>query len=232
MTNQKKVLKWYDWEAPTYDKSRLDSREKQKQHSIECELVYNLNHSSKRVLELGCGTGRYLQYLKKRGIEVIGVDISKKMLLEAIGVCRIRASVYHLPFKKGSFDSVYLIRAFKFMKPHETLKEIYRVLLDSGSLLLLIASIECAYCCYMLNLGKYNRILHNRRLLHILFSIFGYSKSISWLESGSKLHAQTYSRLFFEEIFSKIEFSKPKFLNLFAYYRLVVLAKKHMRDKK
>jgi len=37
-------------------------------------------HGCRKVLELGCGTGRIVEYLKKSGLHPVGIDISQEML--------------------------------------------------------------------------------------------------------------------------------------------------------
>ncbi len=44
------------------------------------------NTSAKRILDVGCGDGRHMEYFRKLGFEVWGVDFSK----EAIKLCRKR----------------------------------------------------------------------------------------------------------------------------------------------
>lgn len=229
MTDQKSVIEWYNEEAPTYDRSRLRLAINRKRHSVECDLLSNqFQHG--RILEIGSGTGRYALNLQNHGVNIIGLDISKNMLLRAKGLSRIRASSYNLPFRENSFNGVYLIRAFKFMEPQKTLKEINRVLCSRGVIFLLMASIECAYCRLMEMAKRYNRILHNRRFLHLLFKFLGTPYFLSFKESGSKLHAQTYSKSWFKEAFSRLGFSKPQFSEIFVYYRLVVSARKTINE--
>lgn len=60
----------------------------------------------KLVLELGCGTGGLLEYLTKKGLSVVGIDISEY----ACKTCRnkgfdiVMASATHLPFRDKSFN--------------------------------------------------------------------------------------------------------------------------------
>lgn len=224
MEYEKSVSKWYDSESTTYDDARLKLKKDRERHAIECSLLSL--YLKGRVLEIGCGTGRYAHFLKKRGAEIVVVDLSKNMLLEAKGLDRVRASAYNLPFRKTCFNGIYLIRAFKFMSPNKTLNEIRRVISPQGIFIMIMASIECAYCCRKVNSNRYNRFLHNRRILHLYFRIFGYPLSLSWKETGSNLLAITYSKKWFEQQLSKIGFYKPQFGDLFAYYRLLVYTKK------
>lgn len=66
-----------------------------------------------RVLDLGCGTGRYLRLAGQGASAVVGMDLSRAMLARARRqterslVARwVQASVEHLPFVEGAFDRV------------------------------------------------------------------------------------------------------------------------------
>jgi len=43
-------------------------------------IIKKYNHDSKKILDLGCGVGRHLRELCKKGYDVSGVDLSKKMI--------------------------------------------------------------------------------------------------------------------------------------------------------
>lgn len=69
----------------------------------------------KRVLDAGCGAGRFAQIALDAGAEVVAVDLSS-----AVDACQanlgphprltvVQASIYDLPFPPGSFDFVYSI---------------------------------------------------------------------------------------------------------------------------
>lgn len=66
-----------------------------------------------RILDVGCGTGRYLRRLATSHYRVIGVDLSKRMLARAreqIGarndISLVQASAGCLPFRPESFDRI------------------------------------------------------------------------------------------------------------------------------
>lgn len=73
------VVDGYDTWAPTYDHSSnpLVAIEEK----VTLELVGNV--AGKRLLDLGCGTGRYSALLARCGAKVIGIDPSAKMLEQA-----------------------------------------------------------------------------------------------------------------------------------------------------
>ena len=61
-----------------------------------------------RVLDAGCGTGRYMTLLASRGAKaVVGIDLSEAMLCRAdASLTRVRAHLRQLPIADESFDVV------------------------------------------------------------------------------------------------------------------------------
>ena len=98
----------------------------------------------KRILDLGCGTGRHLVYLAKKGFEAYGIDIAE----EGIKIARkwlekenLRADlkvgdIYKtLPYKDGFFDAVICIRTLNHGKIEwirKAIKEMHRILKPNG----------------------------------------------------------------------------------------------------
>lgn len=90
-----------------------------------------------RVLDLGCGKGRFARALQGRGADVAGVDLSAGMLAEADGVARVRGSARRLPFAAGSFDAAIAVEVFEHLDPTtraEAVAEARRVLAPRGVL--------------------------------------------------------------------------------------------------
>ncbi len=97
-----------------------------------------------RVLDIGCGAGRHALYLQRRGLEVVGIDSSPRMveLARARGVkdARVTNACGRLPFDDGEFDTVILLgnnlgicgtpQRFRRM-----LRELHRVTLPRGCIL-------------------------------------------------------------------------------------------------
>lgn len=95
------------------------------------------NVRGKKILDLGCGTGRYAETLKKRGAKVWGMDLSMKMVdiarKEVDGVEFVQGSVYKMPYKSGFFDIVVSGLAVHYFKDLEkAFKEVKRVLKKNG----------------------------------------------------------------------------------------------------
>lgn len=72
-------------------------------------------NSSSSVLEVGCGSGRFLKYLSDKAGFIVGVDPSDaiysadQLLGTKENVILVKASASELPFPDGEFDFVYSI---------------------------------------------------------------------------------------------------------------------------
>jgi SAM-dependent methyltransferase len=89
----------------------------------------------RRVLDLGCGKGRFASHLKAEGAEVIGLDLSVAMLAIPNGIDRVQASARRLPFADGTFDAVVAIEVLEHVGSVEAvLFEARRVLKPGGRL--------------------------------------------------------------------------------------------------
>lgn len=85
----------------------------------------------RRVLEVGCGTGHFTRWLAERGLDSIGVDSSRPMLLEAHRFgsppC-LHGDAQFLPFRDHAVDLVLLITTLEFVgNPLGALVESVRV---------------------------------------------------------------------------------------------------------
>ena len=95
--------------------------------------------AGRRVLDLGCGKGRFSQALAERGATVVGLDLSAAMLLGAAHVDRVRASARRLPFGPASFDGVIAVEVFEHLAPASldlVCGEVRRVLRPGGKLVI------------------------------------------------------------------------------------------------
>ncbi len=86
---------------------------------------------ARTALEVGCGTGHFSRWLAERGLDVIGLDLSWPMLMEARRLqsppC-LRGDAEALPFADQSVDLVVVITTLEFVdRPLETLVEAVRV---------------------------------------------------------------------------------------------------------
>ena len=98
-----------------------------------------------RVLDLACGAGRHLGFLREKGWVAVGLDLSLPLLREAWGATGdgflVRGDMRHLPFGPGSFQVVAsFFTSFGYFEKEEedreVLGEIGRVLAPGGHVLL------------------------------------------------------------------------------------------------
>ncbi len=94
--------------------------------------------AAERLLEVGCGTGHWLEELSPLAGQVHGLDFSSGMLQQA----RERSGQFHfthgranqLPFADSSFDLVYCVNAFHhFDQPDVAIAEARRLLKPGGA---------------------------------------------------------------------------------------------------
>lgn len=102
----------------------------------EKELLINTIRFKRgeRVLEIGCGTGRYLEYLSDLGLEAAGVEPVEELIKKARQKSTIkndqliRCAYEKLPLGDNSFDNVIFMNTFGFANDKKAaLKEAYRV---------------------------------------------------------------------------------------------------------
>jgi ubiquinone/menaquinone biosynthesis C-methylase UbiE len=89
----------------------------------------------RRVLDLGCGKGRFAMPMAADGATVIGLDRSGAMLSGGTGPGRVLGSARRLPFADGAFEAVIAIEVFEHLPAiDEVLSEVRRVLRPGGVL--------------------------------------------------------------------------------------------------
>lgn len=137
------VKLYYDAIASEYDHSRFNNSYGHYIDSQEREFLSHwlVSAENKSVLDLACGTGRFLS------LATTGVDVSAKM----IEVARtkhpdkelIHASADQIPVESGSYDAVFSLHLFMHLgkaKIQAIINECYRILRPNGVLIFDIPS--------------------------------------------------------------------------------------------
>lgn len=95
-----------------------------------------------KVLDVGCGTGATVEYLKNsHGLNAFGLDLSSSLLHQGRqrdpGLTLIRGNAVELPIKDSTFQALFCECVLSLTPdPAAVLKEFYRVLIPGGFLLL------------------------------------------------------------------------------------------------
>jgi ubiquinone/menaquinone biosynthesis C-methylase UbiE len=134
----------FDKTAGEYD-SFFETKQGKAILKIEADMIMKMikPEPNLRVLDAGCGTGIFTEYLVSAGMDVTGFDESPEMLKIAErketlkSVRLVRGDIFKIPFESASFDRVlcaYVIEFIKDVKP--VVAELKRVLKSGGILVL------------------------------------------------------------------------------------------------
>jgi demethylmenaquinone methyltransferase/2-methoxy-6-polyprenyl-1,4-benzoquinol methylase len=92
------------------------------------------------LLDVGGGTGRTAQFMLNKASQVVVVDISIKMLLQAtlkMGLETTCSGAEQLPFADASFERVIIVDAFHHVYDQDqTARELWRVLKPGGRIVI------------------------------------------------------------------------------------------------
>jgi SAM-dependent methyltransferase len=127
-----------------------------------------------RVLDLGCGSGWFLEELRSQGWDAYGVEISESAsdLGRKLRNLKIfRGALPQAQFPSGFFDYVRANHSFEHIScPNETLDEIRRILKPHGKLLIGVP-----------NIGSFNARLFKRYWWHLCAPVHAFSYSADTL---------------------------------------------------
>jgi ubiquinone/menaquinone biosynthesis C-methylase UbiE len=128
-TQKRKVKHRYDLTAEMYNSRYSEEQE----NKYIAALTYV--KPTGLVLDLGCGTGLLFSHITSTIKTIVGVDISKKLLVQAKEYARnmnnislVQADADNLPFRNNEFDTVYVFTVLQNMpEPFKTLLEASRI---------------------------------------------------------------------------------------------------------
>ena len=129
------IAERYDAGCEAYDE--LYAMEQEEKY----EVVLKVLRPRGRVIDVGCGSGLLIEYMRSRGLLdavdlYVCVDVSSCMLglaTKRAASCGakcvlVQANAYNLPFRDGSFDVAYSISVVNLLeRPADAMAEITRV---------------------------------------------------------------------------------------------------------
>jgi ubiquinone/menaquinone biosynthesis C-methylase UbiE len=129
-TQKRSVKRRYDLTAGMYNRRYAEEQEAKYKVTLAKLKPTGL------VLDIGCGTGLLFNHIFSENASMVGVDVSKKLLLRAREKAKEQQNVHivqsdadYLPFIDSVFNTSFAFTVLQNMpKPSETLKEIYRVM--------------------------------------------------------------------------------------------------------
>lgn len=99
-------------------------------------IISHIPEETNKILDAGCGPGRYTQILTKRGLDIIGYDFSRNMLKKNIEVMfpikpiLVQGDIQTLPFKNNQFEVVFILDVLHHLTKEMrmiAIKEAFRV---------------------------------------------------------------------------------------------------------
>ncbi len=126
--DQKTVERYESWFRTPTGAFALE-REKRLLHN----LISPWPRRGQRLLEVGCGTGLFLEMFWENGFDVTGLDLSPAMLAASRQRMGSRVDLHlgnadHLPFEDESYDFVAILTVLEFVEdPLKALEEAARV---------------------------------------------------------------------------------------------------------
>ncbi|MDN5308271.1 MAG: arsenite methyltransferase [Eubacteriaceae bacterium] len=102
---------------------------------VDLMIEKNCLNAKSRLLDLGCGRGASLKYLKRRlGIAGTGLDASHGLLQECsdAGLSCVEGTGEDLPFEASSFNGVLSECSLSLMDVPRVINEVYRVIEKNG----------------------------------------------------------------------------------------------------
>ena len=135
---QEKIRKHYDTIADTYDHHYDHPRGRNYHTHVSNSLMSGLPPVG-NLLDIGCGTGLFVEKYIKNGGQATGLDISRKMIEQARKRCKATEFTLgtgeKLPFRDHAFDAVASLLVFSYVRdPAGMLAEAYRVLRPGGAI--------------------------------------------------------------------------------------------------
>lgn len=102
--------------------------------------------SNMKLLESGCGLGRWVRFLTDKGYDITGLELSQEAVDETLkhwpDLKMVQGDASHAPFNDGTFDGIISLGVVEHWPegPHIPLADMYRILKPGG---IAIISVPC-----------------------------------------------------------------------------------------
>src|SRR6266850_3546365 len=124
-----------------YEKRRFNGKSGEFVNQKELDIVYQFIKKNIKnelvILDSPCGTGRLTNFLKRKGIRVIGLDYSPAMLERSRNtddIQLIRGDMFEMPMKTNSLDCIVSLRfLFHYRNIEPMFYQIKRILRYEGT---------------------------------------------------------------------------------------------------
>lgn len=135
--DKRRVMHRYDLTADMYEERYAEEQAAKYKVALE-----NLKLRGGPILDVGCGTGMFFPSVAAQASIVVGVDISRKLLLKAYAQAKKWSNVFvlladadHLPLRDGFFETVFGFTILQNMPtPPKTMIELRRVADSRGAI--------------------------------------------------------------------------------------------------
>ena len=132
----KDIAEYFDENAERYSESqKIEIMQKKLSEKAACLASWP---KGSKILDVGCGPGFSIDVLQKRGYDVVGIDISPKMIRIAKdkGFNVVQSDATKMPFDDESFDGLVSISLLQWLGNKELKKvarECHRVLKEGAT---------------------------------------------------------------------------------------------------
>ena len=235
--DKKEFLEKYEKTAKDYDLERSRDFEGKQVDNLQINLIHSLLKKNKanKILEAGCGTGRILFPLAKKGYDCYGIDPSDNMLSvfkkkiddfeksgKELNIQLKKGDIENIPFKDNVFDAVYTVHVLMHMPDYKkAFKEMHRVAKKNGIIVCDFPNKDSLWTKLSILLDKKKK----RTRLYSIKELKDFFKDYDYKMTGLFSYARTFYKI---PVLRHVAVFLNKFLPLplFARTQVFVVVKK------